>query len=414
MTSRKGRHFLLSLDLWIPLAILILTTFLFNRYAWDMRIQAAVYSDGWHYNSLRWVQLLYRFGNIPALLVTIGALGVFLLGFRNLRLIKYRKLSAYMVLAMVLGPGLIVNSILKDNWGRPRPRDVVEFGGKYAYEAPLVLDQKSSGKSFPCGHATMGFYFFTLGFATRGIKRKWSGVILLLGLGLGSLIGAARVLQGGHFTSDVIWAGGLIYLVSFGLWRIMRLQAEPYYVSKTTSVRRLNKLQTAAIIMIGLLIVLGVSLATPYSSQKEFLPDAQIASPLELALQRGDLTLNYGDEYSIKTEASGFGFPGSKVKYTMLADDGLVRISQSIKGYFTELSCRVAASVDTTRLPSYHVSLASGEIILRAPKSFIDTVFVSPDCDINNPDSSIEIKQIEPLNRHRIMIDAPKLMVVGM
>ncbi|MEI9804295.1 MAG: hypothetical protein WDN48_07260 [Pseudolabrys sp.] len=30
---------------------------------------------------------------------------------------------------MALGPGLAVNVLLKDHWGRPRPIDVTQFGG---------------------------------------------------------------------------------------------------------------------------------------------------------------------------------------------------------------------------------------------------------------------------------------------
>ncbi|HCX59124.1 MAG TPA: PAP2 family protein, partial [Candidatus Cloacimonas sp.] len=67
---------------------------------------------------------------------------------------RNRKLYLFLVLAMIIGPGIIVNSALKENWGRPRPRDVEQFGGRYAYEAPLEIDLSSPGKSFPCGHAT--------------------------------------------------------------------------------------------------------------------------------------------------------------------------------------------------------------------------------------------------------------------
>ena len=39
------------------------------------------------------------------------------------------RAAVFLVLSLLLGPGLLVNVILKDNWGRPRPGSVVEFGG---------------------------------------------------------------------------------------------------------------------------------------------------------------------------------------------------------------------------------------------------------------------------------------------
>ncbi len=42
-----------------------------------------------------------------------------------------------MLLTLALGPGLLANTILKDNWGRPRPIEVTEFGGPL--ESPAVV-----------------------------------------------------------------------------------------------------------------------------------------------------------------------------------------------------------------------------------------------------------------------------------
>src|SRR5690606_18360570 len=37
--------------------------------------------------------------------------------------------SLFGLLALALGPGLLVNGILKEVWGRARPREILEFGG---------------------------------------------------------------------------------------------------------------------------------------------------------------------------------------------------------------------------------------------------------------------------------------------
>jgi membrane-associated PAP2 superfamily phosphatase len=62
-------------------------------------------------------------------------------------------------LTSIVGAGLIVNALLKEYTGRPRPREVVEFGGNWEYRAALELGIPGQGQSFPCGHCTMGFIF---------------------------------------------------------------------------------------------------------------------------------------------------------------------------------------------------------------------------------------------------------------
>jgi len=49
------------------------------------------------------------------------------------------KRIAYLFLVLILGAGVIVNDALKDNIGRARPRDIVEFGGAEHYTPPFVI-----------------------------------------------------------------------------------------------------------------------------------------------------------------------------------------------------------------------------------------------------------------------------------
>jgi len=65
--------------------------------------------------------------------------------------------GAFLILSVLIGPGLIINAVFKDHWDRPRPGDVVEFGGMLqCTPAPL---RGESGESFPCGHCSVGFLF---------------------------------------------------------------------------------------------------------------------------------------------------------------------------------------------------------------------------------------------------------------
>ena len=225
VTALWSRHFSLNPNVMIPLLILVVVTLAVWAFDLDMKIQKAAYSEseGWFLNSRPIVQLMYNYGTIPALVVAGSALIVFLSGFIKARYRHWRKLSLYLVLVMAIGPGLIVNALLKEKWGRPRPRNVAEFGGDYRYELPLQYDPISPGKSFPSGHASVAFYFFAPALLFRRLGRANYYTALGLTLAYGGLMGYVRIVQGGHYFSDIIWAAVIVWLVSYALYRAMSL-----------------------------------------------------------------------------------------------------------------------------------------------------------------------------------------------
>jgi lipid A 4'-phosphatase len=124
----------------------------------------------------------------------------------------------YLLLALALGPGLFVNEVMKDNWGRARPRDVVEFGGNKQFTRAFVIsNQCESNCSFVSGEAAIGFYGLTFLFVARR-RRK---MIVLGSLLLGSLIGFVRMSLGAHFLSDIVFSGVFTFLISYLLYFIV-------------------------------------------------------------------------------------------------------------------------------------------------------------------------------------------------
>jgi lipid A 4'-phosphatase len=120
---------------------------------------------------------------------------------------------------VVLGTGFLVHTILKDNMGRPRPRDVIEFSGPSAYVPVFVPSQFcKTNCSFVSGHAAIGFSVMAFGmFGIRRRRHFWFGVSLLAG----GLVGAVRIAQGGHFLSDVVFSLLAIWtshLLIHGIW----------------------------------------------------------------------------------------------------------------------------------------------------------------------------------------------------
>ncbi len=131
---------------------------------------------------------------------------------------RQRRAALYLLLVMILGPGLLVNTVFKDHWGRARPSQVEEFGGTRQFtRAAIPADQCEKNCSFVSGHASVGFFF--LAFALVWPRRRVLWLATGTGLGLG--IGLVRMLQGGHFFSDVIFCGIVVYLTARVLHALM-------------------------------------------------------------------------------------------------------------------------------------------------------------------------------------------------
>jgi len=129
------------------------------------------------------------------------------------------RIALYLPLSLAVGPGVIVNGIFKDNWGRARPSQIVEFGGTATYTPPLmVTDQCVTNCSFTSGHGALGFWLVSLAFL---VPAPYRGRAILVALGLGSMVALVRIMQGGHFLSDTLYSAIITVSVSWVLWKAM-------------------------------------------------------------------------------------------------------------------------------------------------------------------------------------------------
>jgi membrane-associated PAP2 superfamily phosphatase len=176
---------------------------------------------GWRYAEAWGWRGLFEFGLRPAILMAITAF-VVLLGSRlRPAWVPYRRACLVLVLAVALGPGLAVNGLLKPYWGRPRPRQVAEFGGVQAFRYWWQPGGFGSGKSFPSGHAAMGFVMVAGAVLLPRAYGRWRHAAIGTAFGYGLLLGCGRIVQGGHFFSDVLWSGVIVVLITYGLWRAL-------------------------------------------------------------------------------------------------------------------------------------------------------------------------------------------------
>lgn len=135
----------------------------------------------------------------------------------------WRRPALFVLLALLLGPGLVVNTVLKDQWGRARPAQVAEFGGQAQFTpAWVVSDQCPRNCSFVCGDASVGFGLVALAFVSTR-PRRW----LAAGIVAGAALGWMRMAQGGHFLSDVVFAFFAVWFTAWALSRTMERLGGP-------------------------------------------------------------------------------------------------------------------------------------------------------------------------------------------
>jgi len=193
----------------------------------DRRVARAFYSPT---DPTHWPQgyeqpwaFLYRWGVFPA--IGVAAAGLLLLAWslgrkkRDANAQFLRRSGLTIVLGLALGPLLLVNGVLHETWGRPRPRQVVEFAGSQAFRAVLQPRWDPSAQSFPTGHAAAGYGLFVVYFALRQARPRLAWLGLATALVLGSVTAWARIAQGGHWLSDGLWSAGIVW---FAAWLIAR------------------------------------------------------------------------------------------------------------------------------------------------------------------------------------------------
>jgi len=152
-------------------------------------------------------------GTAVLTLITLSAAGFLLLR---------RKGHVALLLLVAVGGGIVLSSLMKHGFSRPRP-DLVPHDS-YIYTS-----------SFPSGHSMMSAVtYLTLGalLARAEARRRIKAFLLLLAVFLTFAVGVSRVYLGVHWPTDVLagWTAGaawatLCWLVARQLQRRGRLEA---------------------------------------------------------------------------------------------------------------------------------------------------------------------------------------------
>ncbi|SIT08911.1 phosphatase PAP2 family protein [Paracoccus saliphilus] len=119
------------------------------------------------------------------------------------------------IMTYTIGVGFVVHQLMKEQFGRARPHQIVEFGGEAPFTPAWTLSEAClSNCSFTSGEAAGAMALISgVVLCPASIRR----IAMPAVFGLAVTLGMNRVLFGGHFLSDVILSMLIISAIMIGL-----------------------------------------------------------------------------------------------------------------------------------------------------------------------------------------------------
>lgn len=172
--------------------------------------------DGFYLRNQLVIDFIYEWTPVYSWLLFLALLGGWLMTFKKPAIMGLNKRAfGFLLLTLLCGPGLLTMTF-KDHWDRARPMDTELFGGNKQFTRAFVIsDQCDNNCSFYSGHPTSFYFLIALAMVFQGRRRKLFVTAALLG---GFSVGMVRVVQGGHFFSDIVISGFMVTATAYLLY----------------------------------------------------------------------------------------------------------------------------------------------------------------------------------------------------
>jgi membrane-associated PAP2 superfamily phosphatase len=353
------------IDLAAFAAIGVVITLIFAGGTFDFATARLFYSadprEHWPLGNERPWSVLY--GMAPAITASLVLGGLGILGYGYLRRrAEWRRHAIFVLLTVVLGPGFLVNFVLKDHWERPRPRDVIELGGQLPYVAAPLRGE--GGKSFPCGHCSVGFLYGMGWWIWRRSRPSWAAASLGVGLATGTALGIGRLAAGGHFASDIVWSAFLAFgvahfLYHYGLNIPLRFgRWTPFVLPAGAALGGVGVLLALFVAPHGAHFGRDTALASLPQPPRVFAVVARRANVEIVLVDPAPAVIAHG-------ELHGFGLPGSRLETRSEFSAQPVPTLRYVieqRGWFTDLDASISVHLPADGLERVVVRLQRGHV----------------------------------------------------
>jgi lipid A 4'-phosphatase len=198
----------------------------------DLALSAPFYQPGdlgfWARVDPAWLRVRWVGIWAPTVLaIAVGLVLIAKLLLPRRRMLMPARAVVLMLATLALAPGLLTNVILKENWGRPRPIDVAQFKG-HEHFRPWWDPRGDCPKncSFVAGEPSGAMWMLS---AAAVAPPPVQAIAYAVSLAFFAVIGVARLVAGGHFFSDIVFAGVFTFLVILAVhgllyrWRATRV-----------------------------------------------------------------------------------------------------------------------------------------------------------------------------------------------
>lgn len=157
-----------------------------------------------------WMLASFRFVTSWAIALTIAISSISMIGkmlFPSRPALLPGRAMLFILMSVALGPGLLVNAGFKENWNRPRPGAVQEFGGAMTFKPWWdASGQCRRNCSFVSGESAAAFAMLA---PAALVASPWRLIAIGAAAMFGILMASLRVVFGGHFFTDVVFAAAL-------------------------------------------------------------------------------------------------------------------------------------------------------------------------------------------------------------
>ena len=169
--------------------------------------------------------IIFRDILLPLILIYILILPIFGRFFKIDKIFFNYKFSIKEIvllwISQIISVLIFVNLTLKNFWGRARPNDIVELGGKESFSPWFeITNACETNCSFVSGDASVGFSIIILYLITKKIIFLYGSFVA------GLVLGLIRIMAGGHFLSDIFFSGFFIVILNIILFELYK----KYYV----------------------------------------------------------------------------------------------------------------------------------------------------------------------------------------